>query len=119
MVASDKVRKVACRVVRVPEHLKQSHHHSLADSGRSRPSDLLPWADPYIAQLVRNLQHEIRHERSQNRRQPAMNASPKNALPMNPAKPLSPRHHPNIEGRKRCLTPFVRSTLQAVPAKGV
>lgn len=25
--------------------------------------DLLPWADPYVAQLIKNLQDEVRHER--------------------------------------------------------
>jgi hypothetical protein len=25
--------------------------------------DLLPWADPYVAQLIRNLQDEVRQER--------------------------------------------------------
>ena len=29
----------------------------------SRPSDLIPWADPYIAQLVTKLQKEVRRER--------------------------------------------------------
>lgn len=30
---------------------------------RFRPSDLLPWADPYIASLVHKLQNEVRQER--------------------------------------------------------
>jgi hypothetical protein len=25
--------------------------------------DLLPWADPYVAQLIKSLQDEVRHER--------------------------------------------------------
>jgi hypothetical protein len=27
--------------------------------------DLLPWADPYVAQLIRNLQDEVRQEREE------------------------------------------------------
>ncbi len=30
----------------------------------TRPSDLLPWSDPFIARLVTNLQDEVRHERN-------------------------------------------------------
>ncbi|MAT71002.1 MAG: hypothetical protein CMJ58_15930 [Planctomycetaceae bacterium] len=30
---------------------------------RPRPSQLLPWSDPYIARLVHNLQDEVRRER--------------------------------------------------------
>lgn len=30
-----------------------------------RPSQLLPWADPYIAKLVHRLQDEVRRERNQ------------------------------------------------------
>lgn|GEM_PF-4632032 len=72
MVASRKVQKIVCCVVRVPDHPKQPQRYTLADSNRTRlnsprPSDLLPWADPYITQLVRNLQHEVRSERSRPR----------------------------------------------------
>lgn len=31
---------------------------------RFRPSDLVPWSDPYIASLVRKLQEEVRESRS-------------------------------------------------------
>ena len=57
MVAPRSTRKVICTIVRVP---------ALADrvGGRlTRPSDLVPWADPYIARLVHNLQEEVRSER--------------------------------------------------------
>ncbi len=69
MVASRKVRKVVCCVVRLPEHPESPRCHSRTEEASprlssTRPSDLLPWADPYIAQLVRNLQNEIRQERS-------------------------------------------------------
>jgi hypothetical protein len=56
MVAPRKSRKVVCTVVRVPEFGPTAHR-------LNRPSDLLPWADPYIARLVQNLQEEVRHER--------------------------------------------------------
>ncbi|WP_146584617.1 hypothetical protein [Posidoniimonas polymericola] len=36
---------------------------NLPDKSRFRPSDLVPWADPYIASLVRKLQREVREER--------------------------------------------------------
>jgi hypothetical protein len=58
MVASRKSRKVFCIIVRVPAE------GDLVSSRLRRPSDLLPWADPYIARLVQNLQEEVRFERS-------------------------------------------------------
>jgi len=95
MVASRKVRKVVCCMVRIPEHPEQSLRHSLASGSparvhQTRPSDLLPWADPYITQLVRNLQHEVRHERSENHRQAVMKTPTKAAPPMNPLERPSP-----------------------------
>ncbi len=61
MVASRKTKKVFCTVVRIPA----VEDRTLSSSNRfsSRPSDLLPWADPYIARLVYRLQDEIRSER--------------------------------------------------------
>jgi len=56
MVAPRKTRKVFCTIVRVPELGERTHR-------LNRPSDLLPWADPYIARLVQNLQEEVRNER--------------------------------------------------------
>lgn len=56
MVAPRKTRKVVCTIVRVPEFDRTTQR-------LNRPSDLLPWADPYIARLVQNLQQEVRHER--------------------------------------------------------
>lgn len=32
---------------------------------RFRPSDLVPWADPYIAELVHGLQEEVRQEQAE------------------------------------------------------
>ena len=36
-----------------------------ADRAKPRPSQLLPWADPYISKLVHRLQDEVRRERGQ------------------------------------------------------
>lgn len=43
---------------------------------RFRPSDLLPWADPYIASLVHKLQNEVREERRDSRLRQRVNAQP-------------------------------------------
>ena len=58
MVAPRKTTKVYCAVVRVPAQGERIPQRM------NRPSDLLPWADPYIARLVQNLQQEVRYERS-------------------------------------------------------
>lgn len=63
MVAPRKVRKIVCTVVRVPAETDRLSNR--VSAGRlSRPSDLLPWADPYITKLVQNLQREVRTERA-------------------------------------------------------
>ena len=52
MVAFNRIR---CTVVSVPEH-----------GGMTRGAlarDVLPWADPYVAQLIKKLQDEVRTER--------------------------------------------------------
>ena len=71
MVAPRKTKKIFCTVVRVPvsdDSIMRANHQSLStDRFRSRPSELLPWADPYIARLVSKLQDEVRDERSQSR----------------------------------------------------
>jgi hypothetical protein len=54
MVAFNRVR---CTVVAVSE---------LQKSGMTRGAiarDVLPWADPYVAQLIKKLQDEVRAER--------------------------------------------------------
>ncbi|WP_428308351.1 hypothetical protein [Lacipirellula sp.] len=60
MVASNKSRRVVCTIVRVAEEPQ-------IDSSRyiRKPSTLVPWADPYIAGLVRRLQSEVRMERAE------------------------------------------------------
>jgi hypothetical protein len=59
MVASNKTRRVVCTLVRVAEQPP-------IDTTRfvRKPSALVPWADPYIAGLVRRLQSEVRLERA-------------------------------------------------------
>ncbi len=65
MVAARKVRKVVCVMVQEHEALEGASRLSERmpkSRFNRRPSDLLPWADPYIARLVRNLQEEVRQE---------------------------------------------------------
>jgi len=59
MIAPKKTRRLVCTLVRVAEEPQESFA-GLAP----RPSALLPWADPYIAGLVRRLQSEVRMERA-------------------------------------------------------
>ncbi|MCG8450613.1 MAG: hypothetical protein MI725_13675 [Pirellulales bacterium] len=61
MVAPRRTKKVFCTVLRVP--VADNTTESTPSRFSSRPSDLIPWADPYIAQLVRNLQNEVRSAR--------------------------------------------------------
>ena len=55
MVARNRIH---CTVVAVPV----SPERGLSPGAMAR--DLLPWADPYVAQLIKNLQEEVRQERS-------------------------------------------------------
>ncbi len=54
MVAFNRVR---CTVVAV------SDMDNSCTSRGALARDLLPWADPYVAQLIKNLQAEVRRER--------------------------------------------------------
>jgi hypothetical protein len=54
MVARNRVR---CTVVSVP-----ASGEGWASRG-AMARDLVPWADPYVAQLIKNLQDEVRRER--------------------------------------------------------
>jgi hypothetical protein len=54
MVAFNRVR---CTVVAVSE----LDGRILSRGALAR--DVLPWADPYVAQLIKKLQHEVREER--------------------------------------------------------
>ncbi len=49
-------RQIRCVVIEVPAESKSSSR------SRIRPSQLLPWSDPYIAGLVTKLQDEVRSE---------------------------------------------------------
>lgn len=54
MVARNRIH---CTVVAVP---------ASSQTGKTRGAlarDVLPWADPYVAQLIKNLQDEVRSER--------------------------------------------------------
>lgn len=62
MVAPRQTKKVFCTVVCVPE--ADDSIMNTTSRFSTRPSELLPWADPYIARLVSNLQEEIRNERT-------------------------------------------------------
>ncbi|MCA9229750.1 MAG: hypothetical protein KDA57_03805 [Planctomycetales bacterium] len=61
MVAPRKTKKIFCTIVRVPA--TEVINSGSPQRFSTRPSRLLPWADPYIAKLVRNLQQEVRSER--------------------------------------------------------
>ena len=55
MVAFNRVR---CTVIAV----SQLDNACLSRGAYAR--EVLPWADPYIAQLIKNLQNEVREERA-------------------------------------------------------
>jgi hypothetical protein len=59
MVAPNKTRRVVCTIVRVAETPAAMNERFVR-----KPSTLVPWADPYIAGLVRRLQSEVRMERA-------------------------------------------------------
>ncbi len=58
------VRKIRCVVVVAPAEVDGMLPHDMpqASPRRFRPSDLLPWSDPYIRSLVEQLQEEVRTE---------------------------------------------------------
>ena len=58
MVAPNKTRRLVCTVIRVAEAPPTFERFV------RKPSTLVPWADPYIAGLVRRLQSEVRMERA-------------------------------------------------------
>lgn len=71
-------RKVKCLVVEVPVNQTGLSADELHDASlpaaienrlRPRARDLVPWADPYIAGLIRKLQEEVRAEREVEQRQ--------------------------------------------------
>lgn len=69
MVADQIIR---CAVVCVPA---DSSRMDVSDQSRFRPSDLVPWADPYIASLVHKLQREVREEADARRKEATLDAA--------------------------------------------
>ncbi|MEM8943802.1 MAG: hypothetical protein AAGD11_01360 [Planctomycetota bacterium] len=71
MVAPRKTKKIFCTVIQVPAAddicMRANDQPQPESRFNNRPSDLLPWADPYIARLVTKLQNEVRDERTQSR----------------------------------------------------
>ena len=60
-------RTIRCKVITIEADPREGSPDSPAaehadGTPRFRPSDLLPWADPYIAGLVRKLQADVREE---------------------------------------------------------
>ncbi len=54
MVARNRIH---CTMVAVPVSVDRCSSRGVL------AQDLVPWADPYLAQLIRNLQNEVREER--------------------------------------------------------
>jgi hypothetical protein len=52
-------QRIVCTAVRIEEPGFESRNRLAA-----KPSELVPWTDPYIAGLVRRLQSEVRFERA-------------------------------------------------------
>ena len=57
-------RKIRCKVITVvaEDLCMPTPTHDSKPQPRFRPSDLVPWADPYIAGLIHKLQAEVRSE---------------------------------------------------------
>ncbi|MEM9185382.1 MAG: hypothetical protein AAGB00_02670 [Planctomycetota bacterium] len=85
-----------------------------ASPPRRRPSDMLPWADPYIAGLVRKLQREVREEA----RPAATPARMQNPAPAPAEYPVADLEWPWDEGLGEC-EPLERepATLEPVTAE--
>jgi|GEM_PF-1173988 len=71
MVAPRKSKQIFCTVVVVPaaddSSMQANQPRFKVPQFPTRPSELLPWADPYISALVTKLQDEVRDERSGSR----------------------------------------------------
>jgi len=63
MVAPRKSPRIFCTIVRVP--VAEDDRMVIENRLNRRPSDRLPWSDPILAQLVTQLQDEVRGERRQ------------------------------------------------------
>lgn len=62
MVAPRRRKRIFCTVIAVPV-ADDSIMNFNDQRFSSRPSELVPWSDPYIAKLVSKLQAEVRDER--------------------------------------------------------
>lgn len=62
MLAPSRIR---CRVIAVPVSGEIASWR-----GAARPSELVPWADPYIAGLIHRLQEDVRRQRASTRVSP-------------------------------------------------
>lgn len=65
MVAPRKSPRVFCTIVRVA--VAEDDRMVIDNRLTRRPSDRLPWSDPILAQLVTQLQDEVRGERRQSK----------------------------------------------------
>lgn len=67
---TDKQRVLRCKVIAIDAQgniessgpMSPARLHDADPRNQPRPSELLPWADPYIAGLVKKLQGEVRRE---------------------------------------------------------
>jgi len=61
--ATHSSRKIRCHIITVAADGESANARDESPRGaRFRPSDLVPWADPYIAGLIHKLQDEVRRE---------------------------------------------------------
>ena len=70
---------MVCTIVRVAED------GSSPERFRVKPSDMLPWADPYICQIVKRLQREVRMDRQLQDRRHLLNPMRADLDPPSPA----------------------------------
>ncbi len=82
MVAPRKTKKIFCTIV----HVRTADNKAM-NRMSLRPSDLVPWADPYISRLVTKLQSEVRRERQQQQQHPSRMADPSTMVELDPPNP--------------------------------
>ncbi|HMP08191.1 MAG TPA: hypothetical protein PJ982_17720 [Lacipirellulaceae bacterium] len=64
-------KRIICTAIRV-----DGPRSATTDRLSYKPSELVPWADPYIAGLVRRLQSEVHFERASRLDQPRCDLEP-------------------------------------------
>ena len=92
MVAPRSSRRIHCEIVALADCPVTNR---LATSSSRKPSQLLPWADPYIARLVERLQAEVRADQVRDRRHNPMSGRPRPAVLAMEAEP--PRGGSGVE----------------------